>query len=49
MHLEKLAHEAEAARPQLLAEIKRISEVAGEKAVLDELSKHAVETGLSVN
>ena len=39
----------EAARPELLAEIKRITEVVGEEAVLDELSKHAVESVVSLH
>lgn len=42
-HLEKLAREVEAARPESLEEFERLTEMLGQKLVLDGLSKHLVD------
>lgn len=49
LRVDVIMREAEAARPQLLAEIERITEILGEKVILDELAKHPIDTSLSVN
>ncbi|MDH3688532.1 MAG: hypothetical protein OEU36_03480 [Gammaproteobacteria bacterium] len=47
--VEAIMSKAHTARPQILAEIERIIDVLGEKAVLDELSKHPFNPIMSVN
>lgn len=48
MRVEQITREVETARPQILAEIERITEILGEKSVLDEISKHPLEPVISV-